>query len=274
MRGVMLTWLCLCTAGCVGAAIGASPDGGGSIDGGGVKTSDLDKTYAEHCCSAGMSFVPAGNAFFPDNPPVEWFCIDTLETTVAEYRECVKARRCTLPKRSNRIDPSDPGKSPEWEPCNYYQKGRDRDAIDCLSFWQARDYCEFRHKRLPEVNEWMLAAGFGAHPRQLFPWGNELLGTLDVCWSRTPQQRTCKVGTHPKDVSLYGVLDMAGNAREWAKDRESDCPTGSYCSEHIKGDGWDRSLDKNLKYFPTNSSRWRVDINKGSYWAGVRCVNR
>ena len=256
--------LCLLSGGCWGQAIGASWDAGhaidlGAADGQGKPESKL--AYVRQC-PAGMAHVSGGPARGSESgTTVGSFCADILETTVAEYRECVKARRCTLPAKGDPV---------HW-PCNYWQKGRDRDAIDCLTFWQVRNYCEFRFKRLPTPNEWKRAAGFGDD--RAFPWGNEVLGAKDVCWMRTAKQGTCKVGTHLKDASPFGILDMAGNVPEWTADRMQECIDGRYyfgsCYQESRGDRWSHRPDK---FFPTNFDFGRVDTINDPWMAGIRCV--
>jgi formylglycine-generating enzyme required for sulfatase activity len=264
MRRLKPILLWVWAAGCVGRAIGAAPDGGSSVD---CATVGDDKTSREdisYPVPEGMAYVSKGRAHKSDPATkVDAFFIDVREATVGQYRECVHAGRCPLPGRRTRFDADQP-----WEYCNYWQRGRDKDAIYCLNFWQARDYCEFRHKRLPTPDEWERAAGF--EDLRDYPWGNQELGPADICWMRKPWQGTCKVGTHPKDVSPFGVLDMAGNAPEWTEDRSENCVGTPYCHQRILGTDWSYRPNR---LFPTHFHRGNIDIMKSkSAWAGARCV--
>jgi formylglycine-generating enzyme required for sulfatase activity len=221
-----------------------------------------------------MTYIPAGRwTNWGNVQQIGAFCMDILETTVGDYRECVKARRCTLPKKKNFSLSEDRLSSWVSSNCNYYQNGRERDAIDCVSFWQAKDYCEFRRKRLPTQNEWERAAG--REDGRPIPWSNEQFRRYDVCWQRTPSQGTCVVGSHPKDVSPYGIKDMAGNAPEWAYEEQGDGPirfVSTYGMRWSFGPGWlywgDFSLFASSKGHSTDT-----DGEAYEPWAGIRCVH-
>lgn len=71
--------------------------------------------------------------------------------------------------------------------------------------------------RLGASLEWEKAAR-GTDGR-LFPWGNH----HDPTWSHMHRSHKgrpnpVEIGTYPADVSVYGVRDMAGNARDWCLD--------------------------------------------------------
>jgi formylglycine-generating enzyme required for sulfatase activity len=137
------------------------------------------------------------------------FDLDTTEVTVAAYTECVKAGRCSAVAN---FSPT----------CNWGVPHRDRHPINCVTWDQAREYCEYVHKRLPTEAEWEKAAR-GTDGR-VYPWGNAPASCDYAVMGQTGVngcgrgKGTWAVGSKPKGVSPYGALDMAGNVAEWVAD--------------------------------------------------------
>jgi hypothetical protein len=157
---------------------------------------------------AEMVLVPAGPALIGTNDgpseatpqitvELDAFYIDVTEATVERYNRYLSGRRSEVTR-------------PLQEPLNATAPV-DRPALG-LSWGAARDYALWAGKELPTEAQWEKAArgpsGFE------HPWGN---GRTVFHRARTLAQID-PVGSFPLDRSPYGVLDLAGNAREWCLD--------------------------------------------------------
>ena len=138
------------------------------------------------------------------------FFIDRTEVTVAQYRVCVEAGDCTAP---------DVG-----DGCNYQESNREQHPVNCVTWDQAKTYCESRGQRLPTEAEWEMAAR-GTEDTRKFPWGDDCptcsrgnyRSTVDGRCSPAPGG-TLPVGTSTAGAATSGALDMAGNVSEWVQD--------------------------------------------------------
>jgi formylglycine-generating enzyme required for sulfatase activity len=150
----------------------------------------------------GGPFILGDDTRHPDEGPMqEWtvgpFYIDRYEVTNADYHRFVKALDRPPPAHWN-------GHAPPPELADH--------PVTYVSWYDARDYCAWRGKRLPTEFEWEKAAR-GAEGLK-FPWGD----IFDPGIANTPQSKighTTPVGRFPKGASPYGAMDMAGNVWEW-----------------------------------------------------------
>ncbi len=104
---------------------------------------------------------------------------------------------------NNLLDPQLPVYGVSWE--------------DAEAWLEWRSEIDGRRYRLPTEAEWEKAAR-GVDGR-LYPWGDQ----FDHAFCKTDESRhelprPEPVGTFPKDVSPYGVRDMAGSMRQWCAD--------------------------------------------------------
>jgi formylglycine-generating enzyme len=91
------------------------------------------------------------------------------------------------------------------------------------------------------------------------------------------------VGSFRTDESPFGVLDMAGNAREWCQDffaedayRQAPAP-GSAAARNWAGPRTDKASRRVVKGSPTGWELWARDgkpMSERSPQIGFRCVLR
>ncbi len=185
--------------------------------------------------SVPMVLVPAGpfemgsNDGGSDEQPVhtvtlDAFYIDQYEVTNACYRQCVEAGDCQEPTTCTRGEPT------------YNDAGKADHPVVCVSWNNAKTYCEWRRARLPTEVEWEKAAR--GTDRRTYPWGNEFDCSRVNADDETEIDsevvpggagcdgfnQTAPVGSFPAGVSPYGVYDMAGNVWEWVQSEYRDYP--------------------------------------------------
>jgi formylglycine-generating enzyme required for sulfatase activity/predicted Ser/Thr protein kinase len=166
-----------------------------------------------------MVYVPAGEFLMgstdansqagEDEKPqhtvyLDAFWIDRTEVTNAQYRLCVEAGACRAPTEC------------DWGEPTYDDASKADHPVVCVSWDDARTYCQWAGAWLPTEAEWEKAArGTDA---QLYPWGND----WDSNKCNTAEGGvggTTPVGKYsPAGDSPYGCADMAGNVWEWVND--------------------------------------------------------
>ncbi|TGL70938.1 formylglycine-generating enzyme family protein [Leptospira kmetyi] len=230
---------------------------------------------------AGMKCIPAGefirgsNTHEADEKPEEKvyvsdFYMDTYEVTNEEFDKCKNAGKCQECLKTGK--------------CNYigprYGKpylGRQQPAAG-ISWYTAKEFCEWAGKRLPTEAEWEKAAR-GTNGN-LYPWGNEPatceraiieVGDVKGCVSKKTEKPhlmpTANVGTRAPGV--YGLYDMAGNSWEWTADWYS--PSFKACGEACRGkdpkgpcEGKDVCPGHTKKVLKSGSWWWPASYARGS----------
>ncbi len=178
------------------------------------------------------------------------YLIDRHETTVAEYKKCVDAGKCTMPSTSD-----------DNKRCNWGQEERDNHPINCVDWAQATAYCKWAGKRLPTETEWEKAARGDDGRRH--PWGGDTPNCELAITSRQDkgcgQGHTWPVCSVTKGNSPYGLCDMVGNVWEWVSDW--------YAADTYRGQLG--QLDKETKELltnPTGPAEGRERVLRGGSW--------
>ena len=128
---------------------------------------------------------------------VQPFYIDKLEVTNQDYSEFIRQQRRQAPV--NWVDGA-------------YSPGEAKFPVVNVSWFDARDYCEWRGKRLPTEQEWEFAAR--GKENLLYPYGNQWKPQFSNA-GETNLKKPQAVGSYPDGASPFGIMDMAGNVAEW-----------------------------------------------------------
>jgi serine/threonine protein kinase/formylglycine-generating enzyme required for sulfatase activity len=211
---------------------GGGGQGGSNEDGAGGTGGAPSPAIAEP--PADMVRVAAGSG-------ARAFYLDRTEVSTRAYVGCVMAGRCkkatrvVLTEESARgfgVPDNGSALAPEqlaaaWENRCNQTRGAEDHPINCVGWASAEDYCAWKGRRLPTSAEWTLAATGGVARRH--PWGDEAptcgsacFGLNGSCVSGTSPVASCASGSHRRDVTPSGILDLAGNVAEWVADEAAE----------------------------------------------------
>jgi formylglycine-generating enzyme required for sulfatase activity len=194
--------------------------------------------------------------------------MDETEITNHQFKVCVAAGGCDSPVSGDgRYRRSEYYDKPEF--ANY--------PVVWMSWFDARDYCQWVGERLPTEAEWEKAAR--GEDGRIYPWGN----TFDAARANTQDngdERLRPVGQYSLGVSPYGIYDLVGNVWEYVEDwfdpdyysispyRDPTGPPSSPDGEKVLRGG----SYANLLHYNRTAIRGFVPANSRTQFRGFRCV--
>jgi iron(II)-dependent oxidoreductase len=146
------------------------------------------------------------------------FWIDHHKVTNAEFAAFLNARGITSMDHQRRYDADDADarihlvpaaeQHAAWFPDAGYE---DHPAVE-VSWFGARDYCQWRQRRLPTEAEWEKAAR--GHDKRPYPWGTAPPTPALAIFGRA-HNMTDRGDARPDGAGPSRVEDLLGNLREW-----------------------------------------------------------
>ena len=224
-----------------------------------------------------------------EGEPVASFCMSETEVTVAAFSErmpdSIDSTRAY--RKDKELGESEEERARYNSACNTnparsQKVDTSRHPINCVSWSQARKYCELLGGDLPTANEWRLAAR-GPDPGRRYPWGDsprpscELANMFALGLTGSPtcgDGRTSEVGSRPRGATEDGLLDMSGNVSEWVVGEKGEPRS---CGGHLENGGpfqkadWCRSPPSTLRM--RRGEGVMIDYQRFAL-TGFRCVTR
>jgi serine/threonine-protein kinase len=159
---------------------------------------------------AGGRFLMGRNDGAPDEGPaheveVKSFFLDVQEVSNQDYKQFVDATGRAAPRHWTSQGSYPPDEA--WLPVTH------------VTWEDAAAYAKWANKRLPTEAEWEYAARGGKG--FLYPWGNQWLPNYANV-DRKAQPKPAPVRSFEKDLSPFGIYDLAGNVSEWVQDNYSE----------------------------------------------------
>jgi formylglycine-generating enzyme required for sulfatase activity len=186
----------------------AAPDGVATPDG---MTTIAAGTYVVGC--AGVDSDCLDDEQPEKTVQFKGFAVQTHEVTAVDFDSFVNKEAGPTAEQMRR-QRDDAGLA-----CNWARNAkRDRHPINCITWEQAKAYCEHNGWRLPTEEEWEVAAR--GPKRATYPWGEDRPNCRRATIKAPANpacagNRTRTVGAAESDRSWFGIVDMMGNVQEW-----------------------------------------------------------
>lgn len=223
-----------------------------------------------------------GSGTFGETPTyvqVSPFLLDRTEVTVAAYRECVQAGRCTPAWETVTWEWARAADHDAWSRfCNQDRADRSEHPVNCVDWGQAKSYCAFAGKRLPTEEEWEWAARNGPEATP-YPWG-VAPPAGQPCWNgegndagRGRRDGTCAAGSHASDATAARVLELGGGVSEWTSSETvifaDSRGRGGTTVKVYRGGGWSHQDPARV----STASRTPEFPRRREAWLGFRCAS-
>ena len=181
------------------------------------------------------------------------FEMDQRPVTIRAYLDCVRAGKCSPPHY--------PGYVQKYIHNPFYRAF----PVTYVSVSQAQTYCAAQGGTIPTAAQWEDAAG-AQLDNSRYPWGADP-PTIQRANFDGLYQGLIPSGWLPAGASPFGVLDMAGNIREWVSDTVPN-ENPEWGDENLLKGGGSSDFPNQLEI-----SAWQVHSGASAgFNRGFRCV--
>lgn len=195
----------------------------------------LECPNQEHdCCDSPM--VGSGTVPKCDGPSSP-FRLDAYEVTVGRFKAFVQAKAEGAPSEAQ----LQAGLTACWQDIGMMATGEPTFGqsndfpMNCVTWDEAKAFCEWDGGRLPALVELKLAAGED-DPKHLYPWEGRELDSKHATFG--PNTKITPVGQTVAGASAFGQFDLLGNVREWVSEDERCNASQSEFQRGVFGGGF------------------------------------
>jgi cytochrome c-type biogenesis protein len=202
------------------------------------------QTEQDHSLEGDMVYISPGPFLFGTDKkdeaaealsigiPKPWYADETPQQKIFLKGYYIDRYEVTHKRYKKYIDALDAVPPTNWQGANF-PKGKDDEPVTYVSWFDAKNFCQWAKKKLPSEKLWERAAR-GKEGHQ-YPWGD----TFQEKWANLADRpgsknRPVTVGSFPKSVSPEGVHDLIGNVWEWVDDDYQPYKGSTYQSEYYQ----------------------------------------
>jgi formylglycine-generating enzyme required for sulfatase activity len=235
-----------------------------------------------------MILIPRGEAVFGTGPDDPYFKERSTDREKPQFRAvipefymgiyCVTNDQYFKFVKETGHKPPDHAtmETPIWKN-GKFPKGKGKHPVVCVSWHDAKAYCDWAGLSLPTELQWEKAAR-GIDGR-IYPWGNTWDAKKCRNYNNKGLETTCAVDGYPEGTSIFGMFNMSGNVWEWCEDWYESNAYERYARNDttlpktgqlklVRGGSWHGSIPLPFRC----AARIPTNPDDKVYWTGFRGV--
>ncbi|MFH1117290.1 MAG: formylglycine-generating enzyme family protein [Pseudomonadota bacterium] len=235
-----------------------------------------------------MVLIPKGEVIFGTGPDDPYFRVGETDIEKPQFKadipECYIGMYCVTNEQYLKFVNETGHRPPEqaewgkpvWKD-GKFPENKAKHPVVCVSWHDAKAYCEWSGLGLPSELQWEKAArGFDG---RIYPWGNEWDEKKLRNYNNKGLGTTCAVDDYPEGTSIFGIYNMSGNVWEWCEDwyennvyeryarKDLTLPSAGQ-SKILRGGSWHGDAPLPFRC----GARLPKNPEDRAHWVGFRCV--